>query len=170
MNPSKILLLVTGGTLDKDYAPHSGELTFSETHLPELLEQANITLDLEITTLLLKDSLEMTPGDRQLIANACANTSANKIVITHGTDTLTETANFLSEHTDLADKTIVITGAMRPFRLGRSDAAFNVGTAIMAASLSSSGVFITMNGRCFPAGTVSKNRVLGVFESYESLK
>ncbi|WP_024851118.1 asparaginase domain-containing protein [Hydrogenovibrio kuenenii] len=163
-NNESLLLLVTGGTLDKNYDAISGELNFSTTHLPQILSQANITLDLSIETLMLKDSLEMTQTDREYIAETCVKAAQTRILITHGTDTMTETADYLSSIGQLSGKTLVLTGAMRPFMLGDSDASFNLGAAIMAANLSSNGVYIVMNGMRFDANNVRKNKLLGEFE------
>ncbi|BBN59645.1 asparaginase domain-containing protein [Hydrogenovibrio marinus] len=162
-NQSELLLLVTGGTLDKNYNALSGELEFSSTHAPQMLSQANASLH-SVQTLMLKDSLDMTQADRKTIAEACIKALQQKIVITHGTDTMTDTAHYLKACPELADKVIVLTGAMRPFMLGDSDASFNLGTAIMAANLSENGVYITMNGIRFEADDVCKNKSLGIFE------
>lgn len=163
-----ILILVTGGTLDKDYNTLTGELDFAETHLPKLLTQANLTLPIETQVVLQKDSLEMTDADRQTILLACEAAVEQHIVITHGTDTLDLTAKALENNPKLNQKTIVLTGAMRPFQLGESDAAFNVGTALMAVQLASPGVYIVMNGRLFHPSEVQKNRQKGVFEPIKS--
>lgn len=163
-SPQPITLLVTGGTLDKDYQTTSGELIFSETHLPKLLEEANSTLPIKLNVLMLKDSLEMLDSDRQKILDACLESATDRVVITHGTDTMTDTALFLKNSRQLTDKTVVLTGAMRPFQLNQSDASFNLGTALMAAQLASSGIYIAMNGELFEASQVSKNRQQGIFE------
>ncbi len=160
----KLTLLVTGGTLDKDYQTTTGALVFSETHLPAMLRQANTTLAIETRVLMLKDSLEMTDLDRDEIAQACQDANTESIVITHGTDTMVDTALALSENANLCNKTIVLTGAMRPFRLGESDACFNLGAALTAAQLAQNGVYIAMNGELFEACRVMKNRQKGVFE------
>lgn len=166
MNPPdpKITLIVTGGTLDKDYQTTTGELMFCETHLPEMLQQANTTLSIQTHIPMLKDSLDMTDFDREHLAELCHEAETDNIVITHGTDTMIETARMLSDTLILNDKTIVLTGAMRPYRLGHSDAMFNLGTAIMAAQLADAGVYIAMNGELFQANQVSKNHQKGVFE------
>lgn len=161
---SNILLLVTGGTLDKDYDAISGELGFSNTHLPLMLSQANVSSEIVIEPLMLKDSLEMMQEDREKIAQACLDAPQNQIVITHGTDTMTDTASYLNAIPELNHKTLVLTGAMRPFMLGNSDASFNLGSAIMAANLSPQGVYIVMNAMRFDVDNVHKNRSLGVFE------
>jgi L-asparaginase len=162
-NTSELLLLVTGGTLDKDYNVLSGELEFSSTHTPQILSQANVSFH-SVETLMLKDSLDMTQADREAIANVCIKASQQRIVITHGTDTMTDTASHLKACPELADKVIVLTGAMRPFMLGNSDASFNLGAAMMAADLSPNGIYISMNGMRFEAGDVRKNKSLGIFE------
>jgi len=162
----KIQLFITGGTLDKDYQTTTGELVFTQTHVDTLLNQANLTLPINIKTLMLKDSLEMTDSDREYIYQACLNSNAKYIVITHGTDTMVETARYLQQTNTLNTKTIILTGAMRPFMLGNSDASFNMASALMAAQLASSGIYITMNGQLFNADSVHKNRELGQFESY----
>ena len=165
-----LLFLVTGGTLDKDYNALTGELGFHETHLPQMLKQANITLEHKIDCLLLKDSLEMTDKDREKIWQAVNTSQAKYIVITHGTDTMTTSANYLAEQfrnkglTNFSEKTIVLTGAMRPYKLGDSDALFNLGAATIAAQTFPAGIFITMNGKVFNAGEVQKNLQKGQFE------
>ena len=166
---SRILLLVTGGTLDKDYIATSGELSFISTHLPQMLAQANITLDVEVQTLMLKDSLEMNEQDRNQITEAVLHTSFTHIVITHGTDTMTQSAKNLieklEENRNRDHKTIVFTGAMRPFKLGNSDALFNLGSALTAVQLLPAGCFIAMNGQIHTAGKVYKNLEKGTFEA-----
>ncbi|GAB6070267.1 asparaginase domain-containing protein [Thiomicrorhabdus hydrogeniphila] len=162
----EIQLFITGGTLDKDYQTTTGELVFTQTHIETLLTQANLTLPINIATLMLKDSLEMTDSDREHIYQACQKSNAKNIVITHGTDTMVETAQYLQQTNTLNNKTIVLTGAMRPFMLGNSDASFNMASALMAVQLASNGIFIAMNGQLFNAGSVQKNRELGQFESH----
>lgn len=169
----QIQILVTGGTLDKDYNPLSGELEFQHTHLSDMLSQANLSpqLDIELTVLMLKDSLEMTATDRETIFDALKASQAKKIVISHGTDTMTVSAEFLQKQFELDNssqllgKTIVFTGAMRPFKLGASDALFNLGYALSAAQLLPAGIFIAMNGQIHPAGKVLKNLEKGLFEA-----
>jgi len=166
MKPSPLLitLLVTGGTLDKDYQTTTGKLVFSDTHLPKLLKEANSTLPIKTTVLMLKDSLEMQDADRKKILKACIESETDRVVITHGTDTMTDTALFLKNSRQLTDKTVVLTGAMRPFQLNQSDASFNLGAALMASQLASPGIYIAMNGELFEASQVSKNRQQGIFE------
>lgn len=160
-----IHLFVTGGTLDKDYDPISGQLTFPASCLHSLLEEARSTLTLTVEVLLEKDSLQMTADDRFMINQACEFCPENHVVITHGTDTMVETAMVLHQNANLAQKTIVLTGAMRPYRLGQSDASFNVGAALMAVQTAGPGVFIVMNGHLFRADQVKKNLNAGLFES-----
>lgn len=169
MSSTDITLIVTGGTLDKDYQTTSGELVFSKTHLATLLSEANSTLNIEPQVVLLKDSLEMTDADRKKIEKACIESLNHQIIITHGTDTMVETGLFLQSSPELTLKTIVLTGAMRPYMLGKSDASFNVGSATTACQLLKPGVFITMNGRIFPINNVTKNTSHGVFEFIETL-
>lgn len=163
---TNIALLICGGTLDKDYASISGELTFNQTHLPDILHQANCLLAIRQQVVMLKDSLQMDSADRELLYQACLHCTEQKIVITHGTDTMTLSAQrLLQDITQLAHKTIVFTGAMRPFRLGQSDASFNLGCALMAAQIAAEGVWITMHGQLFHAHGVHKNRAIGQFEA-----
>ncbi|WP_130537385.1 asparaginase domain-containing protein [Thiomicrorhabdus indica] len=169
LSTSKTLVLVTGGTLDKDYIETSGELSFISTHLPEMLKQANLTLDLEIQTLMLKDSLEMDEADRNRISKAVLQAPYSQILVTHGTDTMAQSAQTIIEHLKVEKqplkKTIVFTGAMRPFKLGKSDALFNLGSALTAVQLLPAGCFIAMNGRIHSADKVYKNLEKGIFES-----
>ncbi|MDX1352670.1 MAG: asparaginase domain-containing protein [Thiomicrorhabdus sp.] len=163
-----IKLLITGGTLDKDYQATTGELVFFDSHVAELLAEANSTLNISTKILMLKDSLEMTENDRAIIAQACMDSMQNHIVITHGTDTMVETARHLSSCLELQQKTIVLTGAMRPYKLGQSDASFNMASALMAVQLATQGVYIAMNGQLFNANNVTKNRTLGQFEAHNT--
>lgn len=161
-------LFITGGTIDKQYQETTGDLIFLATHIPQLLQEANSTLNIKLQVLMQKDSLEMSEQDRRLINQACSDSKCLKIVITHGTDTMVETALMLLAHfTDknLARKTIVLTGAMRPFMLQHSDASFNIGAALMAAQLAPAGVYICMNGQLFNAGEVKKDKLKGLFKT-----
>lgn len=158
-------IFITGGTLDKDYHPIQGQLTFEKTQLPEMLNQANLTQPTSLSVLMLKDSLDMSDADRQIITESCLSCNDHKILITHGTDTMPITAaTLLKHHSQMPEKTIVLTGAMRPFALGNSDAMFNLGSAIMALNLTRPGVYIAMNGQLFEAGKVTKNTQKGLFE------
>jgi L-asparaginase len=165
MKPS-LTLLACGGTIDKDYNPITGELVFQDSYLPEMLIQSNHQLDIQLKTIMLKDSLEMDTQDREQLYQACLACENQLIVITHGTDTLTDSAEYINARSDkLNAKTLVFTGAMRPYKLGSSDALFNLGAALMAAQISQQGVYICMNGQLFSAGQVTKNRQLGIFTS-----
>lgn len=157
-----IRIFITGGTFDKEYNMLNGELYFKDTHLHDLLEMGRNTVPVEIRTLMMVDSLEMTDEDRELIAHQCNQADEDQIVITHGTDTMALTAKILSEK--IKDKTIVLTGAMIPIKFGSSDGLFNLGSAIAFAQSLPHGVYVAMNGRYFKAGMVKKNKETGVFE------
>ncbi|HVV25520.1 MAG TPA: asparaginase domain-containing protein [Candidatus Saccharimonadales bacterium] len=158
----QIKLFLTGGTIDKKYNELSGELDYKKTHIQEMLKQARSRLDIHIEELMLVDSLDMTDSQRQQILHACQSTDQHKIVITHGTDTMVETARLLGEN--IQDKTIVLFGSMIPFAFGGSDALFNFGAALAAAQTLGQGVYITMNGKIFEWDKVVKNRQLGEFQ------
>jgi L-asparaginase/archaeal Glu-tRNAGln amidotransferase subunit D len=158
-----IRVLITGGTFDKEYDELSGNLCFRDTHLPQLLALGRFPLECGLTTLMLKDSLDMNDEDRALIARACREAEEPHIVITHGTDTMTNTAEVLAK--EVTGKTIVLTGAMIPFAFGASDALFNLGSALTAVQLLPKGVYVAMNGQVFPWNQVRKNRELGKFEA-----
>jgi len=157
-----IRIFVTGGTFDKEYNELTGELYFKETHLPEMLKRSRSSLDVTVRTLMMIDSLQMTPEDRELIAHQCRNASEDKIIITHGTDTMTVTARELAEK--VPDKTIVITGAMIPYKFGSSDGFFNLGAALAFVQSLPAGVYVVMNGRPFNWDNVRKNKQTGQFE------
>jgi L-asparaginase len=157
-----IRVFITGGTFDKTYDEISGRLLFEDTHIHEMLQLGRCRLDLAVRTLMMVDSLEMTDADRQLILENCRSAAEERIVVTHGTDTMTDTARVLGE-AGLA-KTIVLTGAMVPYAFGSSDGLFNLGSALSFVQALPHGVFVAMNGRCFPWDDVAKNRELGVFE------
>jgi L-asparaginase len=160
-----VRIFVTGGTFDKRYNELDGTLTFQDTHLPEMLRLGRCRLDVSITTLMMIDSLNMTLTDRMLILEQCQQAAENRIVITHGTDTVIVTAQLLA--TELADhlqKTIVLTGAMVPYAFGSSDGLFNLGSALSFVQVLSPGVYVAMNGRCFAWDRVRKDRDTGVFE------
>lgn len=158
-----IRLFVTGGTFDKEYDEIHGTLFFDDTHLPQMLELGRCRVDVHVRTLMMIDSLEMTDADRDLIAHNCAEAPEARVVITHGTDTMVDTARVLAR--EVEGKTIVLTGAMIPIAFGSSDGLFNLGGAITAVQALPPGVYITMNGRIFPWDAVRKNRSTGVFES-----
>jgi len=157
-----IKLFATGGTFDKEFNEINGELFFQETHLYELLKLGRCKLNIKIETLMMIDSLEMTLRDRNYIVEKCKKENTHKIVITHGTDTIVETATLLAE--SIKDKTIILTGAMIPIKFGSSDGLFNLGSALSFVQTLTSGVYITMNGRYFNWDNVKKNKKIGVFE------
>jgi len=158
----KIRLFVTGGTFDKIYNEIDGNLTFKETHLNEILEIIRNDVPVEIETLMLIDSLDMNDNHRKQILEKCKSCKEDKIIITHGTDTMAETARFLDN--EIKNKTIVLTGAMVPYSFGKSDALFNLGSAIISAQFMPNGIYIVMNGRLFDCNNVRKNVRIGRFE------
>jgi L-asparaginase len=157
-----IRVLITGGTFDKEYDEINGRLFFKDSHLPEMLTLGRAKLNLELRTLMMIDSLDMTDADRALIAEQCRATPGQHIVITHGTDTMAETARFIADR--IQGKTIVLTGAMVPYKFGSSDGLFNLGSALAFVQTLPPGVYVAMNGRCFPAASVIKNKKTGIFE------
>ncbi len=164
---STIAVLLTGGTIDKHYNESKGELDFVDTHIPELLKLGRNLAEIEIVPVMLKDSLQLDDHDRQKILQASRNAPSNKIVITHGTDTMVATAKVLAKH-DL-NKTIVLLGAMVPFVFKHSDAMFNMGFALAAVQTLPEGVYIAMNGKVFNWDEVVKNTVKGQFEEKRSV-
>ena len=158
-----IQIFITGGTFDKEYNEITGKLYFKGTHLKEMLSMGRSQLDVQITTLMMIDSLDMTNDDRYIILESCKNCLLDKIIITHGTDTMIDTAKFLAK--DNIDKTIVFTGAMIPIDFGSSDGLFNLGSAMGFVQSLESGIYIAMNGRCFNYDKVRKNTKTGIFES-----
>ena len=161
-----IKILITGGTFDKEYRELTGELFFRNTHISNMLELGRAKIDVKIRTLMLIDSLEMTDNHRKIILEKCRNAKEDEIIITHGTDTMAETAKFLGQN--IKDKTIILTGAMIPYAFGSSDGLFNLGSALAFAQSLPRGVYISMNGKYFYWHNVRKNKETGVFE--ESLK
>ena len=157
-----VRILITGGTFDKEYDEIKGRLYFKDTHMREILNLGRSRLAVKIKTLMMVDSLDMTMDDRQLILNNCRKVDENQIVITHGTDTMTETARILAVAN--LKKTIVLTGAMIPYKFGSSDGLFNFGGALAFAQSLPQGVYIAMNGKCFDWDKVRKNKKTGVFE------
>jgi L-asparaginase len=158
-----IEILITGGTFDKEYDYVTGELFFRKTHLEEMLKRGRSTLDVKLNTLMMKDSLDMNSEDRAIIGDACDKSSTDKILITHGTDTMVETAEVLAARN--LNKKIVITGALIPYAFGNSsDGFFNLGSALGFIQVLSPGVYIVMNGRYFTWDGVKKNRQTGFFE------
>ncbi|WP_242395833.1 asparaginase [Anaeromyxobacter oryzisoli] len=157
-----IRVFVTGGTFDKEYDELNGRLYFKDSHLPEMLRLARSRLEVSVRTLMMIDSLEMTDADRRLIVEACRTCAEGRIVITHGTDTMADTARAL--HAAGVGKTVVLTGAMIPYAFGSSDGLFNLGSALSFAQVLPAGVYVAMNGRIYPGDHVRKNRASGVFE------
>lgn len=151
-----VRILITGGTFDKEYDEINGKLYFKDTHMREILDLGRSKLDVKIRTLMLLDSLDMTDDDRNVILDNCKRVSESQIVITHGTDTMTDTAKVLAEAS--MEKTIVITGAMIPYKFGSSDGLFNFGGALAFAQSLPHGVYIAMNGRYFDWNKVQKNK------------
>jgi L-asparaginase len=158
-----IRLLITGGTIDKQYNELNGELIFTQSSVEEMLAQGRAKLDINFETVMLKDSLDMNDDDRQKILAACLSCDESKIVITHGTDTMVETSQILA--TNVKDKTIVLLGAMVPYTIKNSDALFNLGCAVAAVQTLENGIYITMNGKVFNFDEVIKNKDLGEFQS-----
>lgn len=158
-----IRLFITGGTFDKTYDEISGKLRFEDTHIQEMLQLGRCRLDVTVRTLMMVDSLEMTDADRQLVLENCRSAAEERVVVTHGTDTMTDTARVLGEAS--LPKTIVLTGAMIPYAFGSSDGLFNLGSALSFVQALPHGVYVAMNGRCLAWDNVTKNRQLGVFET-----
>jgi L-asparaginase len=156
-----LLVLTTGGTIDKVYFDAASEYEIGEPTVPHVFREAGVTLEWRLLPLLRKDSLEMEPEDRQAIRTACEDAAESRILITHGTDTMSLTAEALR---GIPGKTIVLTGALAPARFRVTDAVFNLGLALGAVQSLPEGVFLAMNGTIFPAGQVRKNREAGRFE------
>lgn len=157
-----IKIFVTGGTFDKEYNELTGKLFFKDTHLQEMLSLGRSRIEVHISTLMMIDSLEMTDEHRETIARECIDTQDERIVITHGTDTMVETARYLAGK--ITTKTIVLTGAMIPYKFGSSDGLFNLGSALAFVQTLPQGVYISMNGRYFIWDNVRKNKSAGEFE------
>ncbi len=163
-----IQVFITGGTFDKDYNFINGELFFKDTHLPKMFERGRCNLDIDIKTLMMMDSLEMTDADREIIKYNCERSSRTRILITHGTDTMVKTAELLAK-SDLKNKTIVLTGAMVPYAFGTSsDGFFNLGAALAFVQSLQRGVYVCMNGRYYNWNNVKKNRQTGYFEEVKT--
>jgi L-asparaginase len=162
MTSERIRILATGGTFDKEYNELTGELYFKDTHITQMLRLGRCHLAVDVRTLMMIDSLQMTADDRRLILEHCRRSEESRIVVVHGTDSMEQTAAALGGA--IADKTIVLTGAMVPYTFGSSDGLFNLGTALAFVQVLPPGVYVAMNGRCFPWHAVRKNRELGIFE------
>ncbi len=159
----QIQVFITGGTFDKEYNFITGELFFKDTHLQEMFERGRCTLDIDVKTLMMLDSLEMTDDDRNIVINNCKRAKSDKILVTHGTDTMVKTAEALAKEN--IKKTIVLTGAMIPYAFGSSsDGFFNLGSALAFLQTLDHGVYIAMNGRYFNWNEVQKNRSTGYFD------
>jgi len=158
-----IHIFITGGTFDKSYDYINGELFFEKTHLPEMLERSRCKLDVEVETLMMIDSLDIKPADVKKIVTKCKNSKHKRIVITHGTDTMVNTAEAIAK--EKLDKTIILTGAMVPYEFGSSsDGFFNLGCALSFVQTFEKGVYITMHGKYFNWNEVKKNKEKGLFE------
>ena len=161
----KIKIFITGGTFDKEFNELTGELYFKNSHMYELLELGRCRLDVDIETLMMVDSIEMSKTERNYIIQKCTEEPIKQIIITHGTDTMVKTARILADAVN--DKTIVLTGAMIPVRFGSSDGLLNMGSALSFVQVLSPGVYIAMNGQIFNQENVRKNKKLGIFEGTE---
>lgn len=158
-----VRIFVTGGTFDKEYDELTGTLNFRRTHIEEMLERGRCRLALSVDVLMMLDSLELTDEHRATIVHECQRCDETQIVISHGTDTMVETARALAA--GVPNKTIVLTGAMVPYAFGSSDGLFNLGSALSFVQTLPAGVYLAMNGRCFRWDNVRKNREIGVFEA-----
>lgn len=161
--PEPIRIFVTGGTFDKEYNELTGELFFKETHVHDMLRLGRSHLEARVQTLMMIDSLQMTDEHRGAILEQCRSCEERRVVVTHGTDTMENTAAVLGAAA--LEKTIVLTGAMVPYTFGSSDGMFNLGTALAFVQTLPAGVYVVMNGKCFPWNRVHKNRQQGVFEA-----
>jgi L-asparaginase len=161
-----IRILVTGGTFDKEYNERTGQLYFKDTHIVEMLRLGRSRVEVTIRTVMMVDSLDMTDADRTLIVQSCLQSDQDRILITHGTDTMTDTASAIAR--EVSGKTVVLTGAMVPYAFGSSDGLFNLGSALSFAQALPPGVYIAMNGTCFRWDRVRKNRERGEFEEIRS--
>ncbi len=158
----KLKFLIAGGTICKQYNELTGELEFQQSFVPNMLRRGRCQLAYSTEVLMLKDSLEMTAGDRKVILAACLTADESRIIVSHGTDTMVETATMLGQ--TLTDKTVVLVGAMIPYSISGSDALFNLGCAVTAVQLLPHGVYVVMNGAVFPWNNVEKDRAQGVFQ------
>ena len=158
-----IRILITGGTFDKEYDEVRGRLFFKDTHVQEMLDKGRSRVPVSIRTLMMIDSLEMTDADRALVVEQCRQSEVDRLVVTHGTDTMVETAAAIAA-ANLTGKTVVLTGAMIPYAFGSSDGLFNLGSALSFAQVLPPGVYVAMNGQHFPWNGVRKNRDTATFE------
>lgn len=160
-----IRIFITGGTFDKEYNELNGNLFFKDTHLPEMLKLGRSRLKVDVSTLMMIDSLEMSDNARKMIAENCINVPENMIIITHGTDTMSDTAKMLAQL--VSNKTVVLTGAMVPYKFGSSDGLFNLGSALAFVQTLPAGIYVAMNGRYFTWDNVRKNKLTGEFEEIQ---
>ena len=160
-----IRIFVTGGTFDKTYDEIQGVLTFGDTHLSQMLRLGRSRVDVTIRTLMMVDSLDMSEADREVVVRSCEQSPESRIVVTHGTDTMVETAHAIARSPVAGAKTVVLTGAMIPYAFGSSDGLFNLGSALSFAQVLPPGVYVAMNGQHFQWDRVRKNRETGVFET-----
>lgn len=158
-----IRILITGGTFDKEYDEVRGRLFFKDTHVQEMLDKGRSQVPVSVTTLMMIDSLDMTDADRALVVERCRQSDESRLVVTHGTDTMVETARAIAS-ANLAGKTVVLTGAMIPYAFGSSDGLFNLGSALSFAQVLPPGVYVAMNGQYFHWNQVRKNRETATFE------
>lgn len=160
----KIRIMVTGGTFDKEYDELTGKLYFKDTHVEEMLKLGRCKASTEVQTLMMIDSLDMTDQNRAQILDHCLNSPEDRILITHGTDTMEETARYLDGGgVRIRNKTIVLTGAMVPYKFGSSDGLFNLGSALAFVQSLPPGIYVAMNGRFFHGSKVTKDKTTGVF-------
>jgi L-asparaginase len=165
-----IQIFVTGGTFDKEYNYLNGELYFKDSHIPEMLERGRCSLDVDVKTLMMVDSLEMTDMDRDIILHTSRKCNSHQIVITHGTDKMVDTAKYLAAQKGLEGKTIILTGAMIPYAFGiSSDGFFNLGNALAFVQALPEGIYVSMNGRYYTWDNVRKNKQTGYFEESNDL-
>jgi L-asparaginase len=160
----RIRVLVSGGTFDKQYDELTGRLFFRDTHVPEMLDRGRCRVDVTVETVMMIDSLDLDDAGRQTIVSRCRTSAERAIVVTHGTDTMVETARAIAA-ARLSDRTVVLTGAMVPYAFGSSDGLFNLGSALSFAQVLPPGVYIAMNGQYFAWDGVRKNREDGIFEA-----
>ena len=161
-----IRILVTGGTFDKEYDELTGRLFFRETHLPDMLRRGRSRVDVALETVMMIDSLDLDAGGRMRIVDRARASDERAIVITHGTDTMVQTAHLLAG-AGITGKTIVLTGAMVPYAFGSSDGLFNLGSALSFVQVLPPGVYVAMNGQYFSWNAVRKNTATGYFEAVE---
>ena len=159
----RIKIFITGGTFDKEYDERTGNLYFRDSHVREMLRRGRCKVEVDIETLMMIDSLQITDRERESIALRCRQAEEPGIVITHGTDTMELTAAYLAEQA--LSKTIVLTGAMIPYKFGSSDGFFNLGSALAFVQTLPPGVYVAMNGRYFYGNNVRKNKEKGIFET-----